>query len=382
MAMINRRLLNRGLLLLFFCTIWLAGVQVSWAYEPGLLYGKSLTGDGTTKNLGYINDNDPSTSTNIYYNFSYTFTTPVNIRGLYINGDATSFDTLSRVEFIRPDGTIASTVYVRGKAGVLTSVSVNNVAKVMYRNGDGFFDYVSDFEVYETTVAAANDPTEVKATALSSSEIRFDWKNPDDEDFKAVEIYQGNTLLKTVPKPTETITIGGFSSNTSYTFVVKSLYEDARRSKGVTVTAKTLEGPPPPPPEITSISVSTTKTQIKVSWVGGVAPYTVKYGGETKTTTDTSVLLGGFSPGMVVTITVTDKNGSSKTVTVKTPEAGELDDPLMPTEDGTMQKMIDVFGTAGFYALIVIGAAVALGIIVIVAIYTWRLLKRWLRSAK
>lgn len=59
-----------------------------------------------------------------------------------------------------------------------------------------------------------------------------------------------------------------------------------------------------------------------------------------------------------------------------------LTEPTMPDSTGVMQRMVDSFGTAGTYAIVVIGAAVALGIIVILGMYTWRLLKKWLSSAK
>lgn len=62
--------------------------------------------------------------------------------------------------------------------------------------------------------------------------------------------------------------------------------------------------------------------------------------------------------------------------------AAALTPPTMPDSSGVMQSMVDSFGTAGSYAIVVIGAAVALGIIVILGMYTWRLLKKWLSSAK
>lgn len=65
-----------------------------------------------------------------------------------------------------------------------------------------------------------------------------------------------------------------------------------------------------------------------------------------------------------------------------TPAHAALTEPTMPDSTGVMQKMVDSFGTAGSYAIVVIGAAVALGIIVILGMYTWRLLKKWLSSAK
>jgi hypothetical protein len=56
--------------------------------------------------------------------------------------------------------------------------------------------------------------------------------------------------------------------------------------------------------------------------------------------------------------------------------------PTMPASDSLFQKMVDMFGTAGTIALVVIGGAVALGLIVILAMWAWRLLKKWLNSSK
>jgi hypothetical protein len=56
--------------------------------------------------------------------------------------------------------------------------------------------------------------------------------------------------------------------------------------------------------------------------------------------------------------------------------------PTMPAATSIFQKMIDNFGTAGTVAIAIIGAAVALGVIVILGMYGWRLAKKWLASAK
>lgn len=59
-----------------------------------------------------------------------------------------------------------------------------------------------------------------------------------------------------------------------------------------------------------------------------------------------------------------------------------LSQPSMPDPTSTMQTMVDSFGQAGSYAIAIIGGAVALGVMVILAMYAWRLLKRWLHTAK
>jgi hypothetical protein len=59
-----------------------------------------------------------------------------------------------------------------------------------------------------------------------------------------------------------------------------------------------------------------------------------------------------------------------------------LTPPVMPASDSVFQSMVDVFGTAGTYGLVIIGGAIALGVIVILAMWAWRLLKKWLSTAK
>lgn len=56
--------------------------------------------------------------------------------------------------------------------------------------------------------------------------------------------------------------------------------------------------------------------------------------------------------------------------------------PTMPDSTSIFQEMIDNFGTAGTIGLAVIGAAVGLGVIVILGMWAWRLAKKWLAAAK
>lgn len=57
-------------------------------------------------------------------------------------------------------------------------------------------------------------------------------------------------------------------------------------------------------------------------------------------------------------------------------------DPTMPDSTSIFQKMINTFGTAGTIGIAVIGAAVALGILIILGMWGWRLAKKWLSAAK
>lgn len=53
-------------------------------------------------------------------------------------------------------------------------------------------------------------------------------------------------------------------------------------------------------------------------------------------------------------------------------------EPLVPSVQLIVQKMINTFGTAGTIAIAVIGGAVVLGILVVLARYGWGLLQGWI----
>lgn len=57
-------------------------------------------------------------------------------------------------------------------------------------------------------------------------------------------------------------------------------------------------------------------------------------------------------------------------------------DPTMPDTQSLFQKMVDVFGTAGTIGIAIIGGAVLLGIMVVLARWGWTVLKGWLSRAK
>lgn len=56
--------------------------------------------------------------------------------------------------------------------------------------------------------------------------------------------------------------------------------------------------------------------------------------------------------------------------------------PTMPDSSSVIQSMVNSFGTAGTDAIAIITAAVGLGVIVIVGMYAWRSLKKWLSASK
>lgn len=59
-----------------------------------------------------------------------------------------------------------------------------------------------------------------------------------------------------------------------------------------------------------------------------------------------------------------------------------LTPPTIPSSDSIFQEMLDTFGTAGTVGIAIIGGAVALGVVIILGMWGWRLAKKWLSAAK
>jgi len=60
---------------------------------------------------------------------------------------------------------------------------------------------------------------------------------------------------------------------------------------------------------------------------------------------------------------------------------GTLTAPTTPDPTSVVQQMTNMFGTAGPWVLTIIGAAVGLGICLVLAAFMWRAVKKWIHKA-
>lgn len=65
-----------------------------------------------------------------------------------------------------------------------------------------------------------------------------------------------------------------------------------------------------------------------------------------------------------------------------TTQAVYLSAPTYPHLSGAVQAGFGVFARVGGYAIQIIIAAIGLGILIIGSMYLWRLIKKWLHTAK
>lgn len=148
----------------------------------------------------------------------------------------------------------------------------------------------------------------------------------------------------------------------------------------------TPEPTPTPPPPLT-VSYQPNKTAIVVNITGGQAPYTVSWSHDGEqlgsiTTSNSSYRIEGLLSNTNYVVSVIDANSDVVVDVVNTGNFEGFIPPSFPSPGDIFQKMIDNFGVAGSIAIAVIGAAVALGILVILGLWGWRLAKKWLNAAK
>lgn len=95
-----------------------------------------------------------------------------------------------------------------------------------------------------TTTTTKNAPLEITdlISESESTNIKFSWKNPNDENFSTVNIYKDGKLLTSTPSTS--YTVEGLEYAKTYTFVFKTVNKDGIESEGIKTTITTEAEPP------------------------------------------------------------------------------------------------------------------------------------------
>jgi hypothetical protein len=222
-------------------------------------------------------------------------------------------------------------------------------------------------------------PTNLTGVA-GDKQATLSWTSATATDKSGYNVYRNGIKQNLTLISATTYLQTGLSNGTAYTYTVKTVdtsgNESAAASNSVVVT-------PVLAPVPLGMTLSANGTSIIVSVTGGKMPYDVNWGtAQTDTFSATSHYIMGTTKATNYTVTLTDANGATVTKTVNTGTFSAPLAPIMPDSTSLFQSMINSFGKAGTIALIVIGGAVALGLIVILALWAWRLTKKWLASSK
>lgn len=200
------------------------------------------------------------------------------------------------------------------------------------------------------------------------------WTKSPESDLAGYNLYQDGTKVGNYT--TNGATVSGLKNGTQYRFQVTSVDttgNESAKSNQVAIT----------PVEKMDVNLIPNGDSIVVQIVsGGTGPYVINWGAAQKTVDQSQYVIPNLSFDTEYTVTITDSNGLTYSSKVNTGTEKGYIPPTFPNPQEMFQNMLDVFGNAGTIAMAIIGGAIALGIMCVLAMWGWRLLKRWLSQAK
>jgi hypothetical protein len=225
---------------------------------------------------------------------------------------------------------------------------------------------------------APDAPTSL--TGISGDkEALLSWTGATATDKAGYNVYRGGVKQNLAVISGTTFTATGLTNGTAYTFTVKTVDTSGNES----VASNSVSVTPVKPSIALGMTLSGNGTSIIVSVTGGKMPYNVNWGtAQTDSFSATTHYIMELTKSTNYTVTLTDDDGTVVTKSVNTGTFAAPLAPIMPDSTSLFQSMINSFGKAGTIAIIVIGGAVSLGLIVILAMWAWRLTKKWLASSK
>jgi hypothetical protein len=201
-------------------------------------------------------------------------------------------------------------VYATTVSGIATQLDC------VFNNGAGTWDNNSgqDWKFAVTSGAPPPTPTNVAATAVSSSEIDLGW--PATSNTVGYVVYRSGTQVGTTV--TTAFNDLGLLANTLYCYTIASSNSAGLSTQSFPVCATTLTNslpnPPPTPINVTATALAT--NQINVTWSSstGATSYIVARGGNPiATVSATSYVNSGLTPNIIYcyTIAATNSAGAS-----------------------------------------------------------------------
>lgn len=206
------------------------------------------------------------------------------------------------------------------------------------------------------------------------SQAVLSWTKSTDSDLSGYNVYQDGEKVGNYTS--NAATISNLKNGTEYKFRVTAFDvsgNESAKSNEVSIT----------PIEKLDVNLIPNGDSIVVQILtGGTGPYVINWELAQKTVDQSQYVIANLQFDTEYTVTITDSNGLTYTAKVNTGTEKGFIPPSLPNPQEMFQKMLSVFATAGQIAISVIGAAVALGVMVLLAYWGWLLLKRWLARAK
>lgn len=176
---------------------------------------------------------------------------PINIQAFYLSG----LRTESKVAFYDLDGNILHTETKYGGFKAYVNLSLKGVKKIEFHNTYGD-TYVNEFELFEVEKMIYSPVTNLSEIHNHNS-VTLSWVKPTGSEFKGVIIKKDGLEITKLSSNTNSYTVNGLESETSYVFDVIAEYSDGTLSEAKTITSTTGIKPVDvtPPNDISNLSV-------------------------------------------------------------------------------------------------------------------------------
>lgn len=222
----------------------------------------------------------------------------------------------------------------------------------------------------DTTPPAA--PIGLKGKGNDKQAI-LDWTANTESDLAGYIVYQdGKEIHRTT---SNSVTVNNLTNGQSYSFAVAAYDTSGNisaKSNSVTVV----------PSDKIDVNLIPNMDSIIVQVISGTQPFQIDWGSGNDTFNSTQYVITGLQANTDYTVTITDDQGRVWSATINTGDKKGFIPPSFPNPQELFQKMLDMFGTAGTIAVAIIGGAILLGILCVLAMWAWRLLKNWLHRSK
>jgi hypothetical protein len=179
------------------------------------------------------------------------------------------------------------------------------------------------------------------------------WWTPPTQGASGYKIYNGSTLVQTVPTSTPYAKIMNLTPGTSYSYTV-SAYCTGESPKSTALTVTTVASPtniPQTPNNLVATNITCTSATLTWTGVANANTYFVynkgSFTGKAATAPATSLTLTGLTPGATYLFTIvalhtssspTAGSGTSNVIKVTTPSSCRLSTPEVETQEEKSQE--------------------------------------------
>jgi hypothetical protein len=191
-------------------------------------------------------------------------------------------------------------------------------------------------------------------------------------------IYLDGSQVATATAPFATLT--GLTDGVQYTVQVAA-YDGAGNQSPLSQPETGTPHPPPVP--INGLAAIGGGDELKLVWSGTEAPFSgeVLQDGKvvaTFTTSDDTYTVSGLTRSTDYTVKITDQGGNTASGDYNTGSVVALIPPQPPDPVNVIQSLVDRFAPAGKWVLVIIGAAVGVGVAILLARWLWWRTLEWL----